>query len=58
MEKLEKLFENGLEERIIILEEKVDIVINDIKEMAKVSNNALKNKIEELTVLLKDENDG
>ena len=46
-----------LEERITILEEKVDIVINDIEEMAKVSNNALKNKIEELTALLKDEND-
>ena len=43
-----------LEERITILEEKVDIVINDIKEMSKVSNNALKNKIEELTALLKD----
>ena len=47
-----------LEKRITILEEKVDIVINDIEEMAKVSNNALTNKIEELAVLLKDENDG
>ena len=43
-----------LEERIIILEEKVDIVINDIKEMAKVSNNELLYKVEELTALLKD----
>ena len=50
-----KLFE--LEERIIILEEKVNIVYDNIKEMAQVSNKELDNKLEEVIALLKESNE-
>lgn len=43
-----------LEERIAILEEKVDIVYDNIKEMAQVSNEELNNKLEEVIAVLKD----
>ena len=43
-----------LEERITILEEKVDIVYDNIKEMAQVSNEELNNKLEEVIAVLKD----
>jgi len=46
-----------LEERITILEEKVDIVYDNIKEMAQVSNKDLNNKLEEVMVLLKEGNE-
>ena len=49
---MKKLFE--LEERIIILEEKANIVYDNIKEMAQVSNKELYNKLEEVKALLKD----
>ena len=52
---MKKLFE--LEERIIILEEKVNIVYDNIKEMAQVSNKELDNKLEEVIALLKESNE-
>ena len=52
--KIGDLIPPNLTERIKVLEKKVDLIQEDMREMAKVSNNQLNESMETLAKLLKD----
>ena len=51
--KIGDLIPPNLKERIEVLEKKIDLIQEDMREMAKVSNNQLNNAMEKLAKLLK-----
>ena len=52
--KIGDLIPPNLKERIEVLEKKIDLIQEDMREMAKVSNNQLNESMEKLVKLLKE----